>query len=147
MGDALCDRCDCLSIKRIELLCSTPPVQLYLESFRLPGMADQEKAKVKAAAGVMDMDMDQKWKKAIELNNLREKWSDQFIKDNPDSVNFFGVGSDANNIPAIVIGVDPSADVASLIIPDEIREQNIRFDVISRVPQRLPLKIGALRRA
>ena len=110
-------------------------------------MADQEKAKVKAAAGVMDMDMDQKWKKAIELNSLREKWSDQFYQDNPDSVKFFGVGSDANNIPAIVIGVDPSADVASLIIPDEIREQNIRFDVISRVPQRLPLKIGALRRA
>ena len=40
MGDALCDRR--FLNQRIELLCSTPPVQLYLKSFRLHRMLSGE---------------------------------------------------------------------------------------------------------
>ncbi|CAK9059054.1 unnamed protein product [Durusdinium trenchii] len=105
-------------------------------------MADVEKAKAREETGRKpnDLSMDDKVKIAIELNALREKWSEQFFQDNPKSVNFFGVTMDSNNMPAIQIGVDPAADEASLVIPEELRGVNLVFNKVRRAPQARPLR-------
>lgn len=112
-------------------------------------MADVEKAKVVAEnaekAERSKLGMEPKVQKKMELNALREQLSDQFFRDNPNSLTFFGVTMDPNDTPAIQIGVAPDADKDSIVIPEELKGVNVMITTIGRPthgPGR-PLKIVA----
>ena len=98
-------------------------------------MADVEKAKVAADRG---SDMEPKVQKMMELNALREQVSEQFFRDNPNSVTFFGVTMDPNDTPAIQIGVAPDADKDSLLIPEELTGVNVMITTIGWPTEMLP---------
>ncbi|CAK9010794.1 Ankyrin repeat domain-containing protein 1 [Durusdinium trenchii] len=100
-------------------------------------MAEVEKDRVRAESGKPDME--EKVKKMMELNELREKWSDKLFQDNPDSVNSFMVTMDENNMPAIEIGVDPSASQESLAVPEELFSENLIFRTVERMRDAGPL--------
>lgn len=99
-------------------------------------MADVEKAKVVAEnaekAERSKLDMEPKVQKMMELNALREQLSDQFFRDNPNSLTFFGVTMDPNDTPAIQIGVAPDADKDSIVIPEELKGVNVMITTIGR---------------
>ncbi|CAE7484971.1 unnamed protein product [Symbiodinium pilosum] len=92
---------------------------------------DEEKEKVRAECGE-PAGMEDKMKKMLRLNELREKWSDQVFQDNPNSVNSFMITTDSNSEPAIEIGVDPSASKDDLVIPAEISAENVIFSTVGK---------------
>lgn len=111
--------------------------RLLLYPSRVAPMAEVEKDRVRAESGKPDME--EKVKKMMELNELREKWSDKLFQDNPDSVNSFMVTMDENNMPAIEIGVDPSASQESLAVPEELFSENLIFRTVERMRDAGPL--------
>ncbi|CAJ1364134.1 unnamed protein product, partial [Effrenium voratum] len=87
-------------------------------------------------------DMEEKVRKMVELNALREQCSKKLFADNSESVNSFMVTTDANGMPAIEIGVDPAADPGSVVIPEEIAHVNVIFSTVGRPSEMLPTLEG-----